>query len=199
MSTWGDLWGSGRDAVGALWARINRDVPRIGAIGDIIELRFTELEATAQAIEGSFDLGTTLGTGLDTWGAILGQQRLGLLDPAYRRLLQAQRSIVLSSAGTRASLIAVFEAWTGASVDSISNAGRTARLAGPVPDALAPRLLALLQRVKPGGRRVVVYDQQPGDLLCGSVLAPIDASIVGTLGSSLSPVAGAAPLARMIS
>ena len=199
MSFWGDLWGGGADAVGALWARINRDVPRIGSIGDILELRFAQLESTAQAIEGSFDLTTTLGTGLDTWGAILGQQRLGLLDADYRRLLQAQRLIVLSSAGSRGNLIAVFEAWVGAFLDSIANAGRTATMHGPVPADRVVRLLSLLQRAKPGGRRVVVYDQQPGDLLCNSVLTPIDTAITGVSDSVLSPVAGAASKSRMLS
>lgn len=190
MSLIGSFWGAGSANVTALWVKINRDVPYITAIGQIIEARYDQWLATAQAIEASWDLDTCVGAALDVWGARLGVLRTGLSDDAYRRLLLVQRLLVLSSAGTYAALLAVFETWAGVIAYEFANVGRTAQFAGAVPADRIARLVMLLKAAKPGGRRVVVYDRQADELIGDHGLEPVVGN-TSILGHGLTPVSGA--------
>lgn len=196
MSFWGGSWGGGTDAVGALWVRINRDVPIIGHVGDIIELYHTRWISTAQQIEGAFDLDTAIGYSLDLWGELLGVKRLGLTDTDYRRLLLVQAVLVLSGSATRAKAIAVFERWTSAAAAEYRGTGRTIEIGGDVPAAYEARLLRLLRRAAPGARRVCVYSLDADSLVADYGLDP--GLTTTTTDYGLDPVAGAALTAEPI-
>ena len=194
--TWGSYWGGGSDAVGALWVRINRDVPVIGAIGDVLELLHTRWVSVAQQIEVAFDLRTAVGQALDLWGEVLGQKRLGLSDDDYRRLLLAQAQIILTGTSTRAKMIAVYTAWTGAAPVEYRDTGRTVEIGGDIPSASEPRLLRLLNRVRPAARRVRVYRITSDDLVADYGLDPTGTTTIADYG--LDPITGAAPTSEPV-
>jgi hypothetical protein len=196
VSYWGGLWGGGSDAVGALWVRINRDVPIIGHVGDIIELYHTRWISVAQQIEGAFDLNTAVGYSLDLWGELLGVKRLGLSDTDYRRILLVQAVLILAGAATRSKAIAVFERWTGVAADEYRGAGRTIEIGGNVPAAYEARLLRLLRRAAPAARRVRVYSITSDDLVSDYGLDPTGTTTITDYG--LDPVTDPAPTAEPI-
>jgi len=196
MSYWGSFWGGGSDAVGALWVRINRDVPVIGAIGDVLELLHTRWLGVAQAIESAFDLRTAVGYSLDLWGEVLGQKRLGLSDDDYRRILLAQAQVVLAGTSTRAKMIAVFTAWADNAPTEYRDTGRTVEIGGDVPAAYEARLLRLMNRVRPAARRVRVYNVTSDDLVADYGLDPVGTTTITDYG--LDPVTGAAPTSEPI-
>jgi len=192
----GSYIGGGRDAVGALWVRINRDVPIIGAIGDVIATRYAATEATLRQIETAFDISTATGAALDAIGALLGVARLGLADAVYRRLVQIQAVLVLSGASTRDKIVRVFETWTQAAADEYRGDGRTIEIGGDIDPADESRLLTLMRRVKPAGRRVRVYAITADDLVADYALDPVGTTT--TTDYALDPVAGAAPTAEPV-
>ena len=197
MSAWGSFWGGVGDAISTLWVYVNRDVPYSAAVGQIIESRFERIDAVARKIEGAFDLDTATGVALEIWGARLGLARLGLDDDTYRRALRVQRSLLLSSAGTRENLIAIFEAWTETPVTEYATHGKTIHIAGDVDAEDEYRLGGFLERAKPAGRQLRVYDVEGTDLICDYALDPL-AEDTGTLDYGLAPVTGAATLAGRI-
>jgi hypothetical protein len=196
VSYWGSFFGGGSDAVGALWVRINRDVPVIGAIGDVLELLHTRWVSIAQSIESAFDLRTAIGYSLDLWGEVLGQKRLGLSDADYRRLLLAQAQIILTGTSTRAKMIAVYTAWVGAAPVEYRDTGRTVEIGGEIPSAYEARLLRLMARVRPAARRVRVYHITDDDLVADYGLDPTGTTTITDYG--LDPVTDPAPTAEPV-
>ncbi|MEC9048886.1 MAG: hypothetical protein VYA51_12820 [Planctomycetota bacterium] len=196
MSYWGGFWGGGRDAVGALWVRINRDVPVIGALGDIIEARAAQWEGIAQQIETSFDPETAVGWALDIFGELLGVRRLGLADEAYRRLLQVERVFVLAGASTRTKLVAAFEAWTQAEATEVRSAGRTFEIGGDFAASVEDRLVRLMERAAPGARAVRVYHVDALDLVVDYDADPVGTTTV--VDYALNPITTAAPTAERV-
>lgn len=195
MTTIGSFVGGGSDAVGALWVRINRDVPIIGHIGDVLELYASRWQSVAQQIEGAFDPATAVGYSLDLRGALLGVPRLGLSDDDYRRILQVQAVLVLSGSSTRDKLIRVFELWTQTDATEYRDQGRTVEIGGDVEPADEPRLLKLLARSAPAARRVVAYAITSDDLVADY---GADALTTTITDYGLSAVTGAAPTAERI-
>ncbi len=195
MSYWGSFVGGGSDAVGALWVRINRDVPQIGALGEAIEHFATRWQGIAGQFESSFDLDTATSARLDILGAQLFVPRLGLADDDYRRVLQVEATIVLSGTSTRAKMIRVFETWTQVTADEYRDSGRTVEIGGDVASADEPRLLRLLARTAPAARRVVAYAITSDDLVADYGADALTATITDY---GLSAIAGTAPTAERI-
>lgn len=196
MSAWGSFWSGVGNVAGTLWVYMNRDVPYTEAIGQIIETRFDRIDALLRKIEGAFDLETATGEALDIWGARLGLDRLALDDETYRRSLKVQRSLLLSSSGTRENLITIFEAWTGYEIAEYTNFGRTIHIAGEVDADDETRLGRFLRIAKPGGRQLELHSVVDGDLFCDLESDPIAGA--GTLDYEANPVAGAAELPGQI-
>lgn len=196
MSYWGGYWGGGRDAVGALWLRINRDVPNFGAIGDVIEVFADRIEGVAGQIESAYGLDTAVGAALDVWGALLGVPRLGLIDEGYRRLIQVQAVLVLSGPATREKAIRVFELWTQVDADEYRDSGRTIEIGGDIPPATEARLLRLMRRVTPAARRFVVYSFDADALVSDYALDPVGTTTITDY--ALDPVTGASITAEPV-
>lgn len=197
MSTWSSFWGGLGSVAGTLWVYMNRDVPYIEAVGRIIETRYSRIDAVLRKIEGAFDLDTATGEALDIWGARLGLLRAGLVDDVYRRALKVRRSLLLSSTGTVANLIAIFEAWTGYSVVEYANFDGAILIAGQCDDVDESRLARFLATAKPGGRQIRVYDVVDGDIIVDYGLDAVTGT-PGTVDCGANPDANADPLAGPI-
>ena len=154
----GTLWGAGGEVARALLLYMNRDVPIIGAIADLIDLRFDKHMTALRAIEGAFDLDTAQGQQLDILGVDAGLPRNGFSDDRYRRALKVQRALVLSTGGTRQGLIDVFTAWTGAAPVHYRNVySKEVEISGLVAAEDESLLLTFLQNAAPGGTVINVF------------------------------------------
>lgn len=172
MAGWGSAdvaaWGVGGEIANTLWLYINRDVPNIGALGDIIDLRTDAHTAVLQALDAAFDLASAVGDQLDILGALLGFPRVGLTDDRYRRALKVQRSSILSSAGTRPTMIQVFTDWTTNVPESYRDIPPNEfEITGKVAVADEALLLEFITKAAPAGRIISVY-QVPNDHLANA-------------------------------
>lgn len=144
------------DRARARYLYVNRDVPTLAAIADIIDTRWKRIFALLDVLIGLFDVDTAFGEQLDFIGSLVGMPRGGFSDCSrYRRAIKAQIEIILSGSGTRSSLIAVWEQWTGGSVYAYSTIPRNeVEISGPFAFADEAQLSKFIEAARPAGVRV---------------------------------------------
>lgn len=173
-----------------LWLYINRDVPRIAGLGDLLDFRLSKFISIVSQIIGGFNIDTAQGVALDILGAGLGLPRMGFSDADYRRALKVQRNLILSSAGTRPVLIEIWTQWTGAAPLHYRDAPNYIEIGGVVAVADEPALLAFLEQAAPGGRTVNAYTYESDYLVGDYAQDPL--TTPGTTDYEQDPVTGAA-------
>lgn len=97
-----------RAATYSWWASKARVGAYIKALGSV----FQTVEEDVYGLVFSLPISQASGTTLDKWGDILGEQRLGLNDAAYRRVLRAKIAF-LAAKGSGPRILDAFTNFTG--------------------------------------------------------------------------------------
>lgn len=171
-----------RETLAGLLPHFIREDPIFAALTNTAADRSVALQAAITAILAGFDLEAAVGVQLDRLGEIVQYPRQGETDDRYRRLVQMQIRVILSSAGSAAALIEIVEIWTEATAPAYLEppTGRAELMIGAALSDLgddAP-LLLFLRRGKAGGVRLdvlespaaspLIGDYEPGDVVIGA-------------------------------
>ncbi len=135
-----------------------KGLPKITAWSDMIAAQAQDLENAAQTLLTIISIDDSIGAQLDNLGRIIGQARVGVVDPTYQLYLRA-RIVANKSTGTGESIYRVFRALFGDLGYIIRNGGNKS-FALLVIGILTPLQLAValsfLREAKEAGARAVL-------------------------------------------
>lgn len=167
--SWGDSYGSPWGGAAPFSSvAIDRVImftrgARFRAIADKLGRRTDRLAMEIAAIAGAFNLDDATGVQLTRLGKILQRPRDGMDDELFRRVLRAHVDIILSSQGSTETLLAVFEAITGAPAAEYSEFYPKSFVIGGFVDADEVTLLAeMIRRAKDWGTLGYLSAYPPG-------------------------------------
>lgn len=120
----------------------------------------------AQAIEAAYwqmfvqrNVNTAIGAQLDIIGRVVGQERAGLDDDAYRRLIRARIAVNRSSGRTNEVLnvaeLVIFDVGVAVELEAQYPAGIVVRAVGTVPSDVAELVISFLRDTVAAGVRVI--------------------------------------------
>lgn len=129
--------------------------PNARALVSIFANRVDGLLSVIDACKSAYALDLAEGAQLDVLGRVLGQPRLGLSDARYRRVLQAQAVVILSSSATESAIASIVEIFTGSpAVEITEHPPLGFHVAANVTPADATLLASLINRARAAAYRV---------------------------------------------
>lgn len=192
--SWGSVWGGcPSDFEFEFIARLLRFTRGDTNFPLLVRVLAARVEAelyAAETVANAFDLDTATGYTLDIIGSTLQQTRKGLPDDDYRRVLQIQVQLLLSSVGTGAVLRRIVELWTDEQPEFyVEWQAAHVLMTATVLSSRIDYLLSMLNTAKPAGVTLTLLVTEAGAdaLTADSTISPI-AGIVGVMDSTISPV-----------
>ena len=177
------------DALAILPSRL-RGQPRIEALLGAIAAEAQSLEESAYDVLVSTGLDDATGDALDQYGDLVGESRLGLADPDYRRFIRA-RLLANRARGTRDDLLDVWQIVTAeASAVRLFDhypAGFTLLTVRSafMSDSVARRVVRIMTSIKPAGIELALIEA-------------LDSPFGYGTGSPFSSGYSVGPLARLL-
>jgi hypothetical protein len=163
---------------------------------ELIHMFSTRVGGNMLAVEqivAGLDLGTAEGDALDRLGGVLQVRRAGMSDSTYRKVLQIQIRLILTTNGSAETILEIARMWVGQPPLSFTESYPAQfRIECFSSYEEAPVLIGLLTRAKVGGVGGTVLISPPVDyFVLDSTEDPIDGAGVLDSAGPGGPVAGA--------
>lgn len=142
---------------------------RIGAYIKAVASVFQTIEEDIYGVVFSLPVSQAGGATLDKWGDILGEQRLGLTDPAYRRVLRAKIAF-LSASGVAPPILDAISTFTGdpePSLERSSSGFMRIAYTGDLTVGEQTRLVRLIQDAPAAGFKEEIVQKSTDPFLFG--------------------------------